>query len=83
MLGWLFFLIIFLIIGGFFTFHILTKKKAIKQGKTTWLMKMEKKESVQAVSSSLLSIILPPTARGCPFRPCQSYRRVRDCAQDV
>ena len=58
MFGWLFFLIIFLIIGGFFTFHILTKKKAIKQGKTTWLMKMEKKESVQAVSSSLLSIIL-------------------------
>ena len=29
MFGWLFFLIIFLIIGGFFTFHILTKKKAI------------------------------------------------------
>ena len=58
MLGWLFFLIIFILIAGFFTFAYVTKKKAIKAGKTTWLMKMEKKESVQAVSSSLLSIVL-------------------------
>ena len=58
MLGWLFFLIIFVLIAGFFTYSYITKKKAIKEGKTTWLMKMNQKDSVQSVYSSLLSIVL-------------------------
>lgn len=57
MYGWLFFTIIILIIIGFFTYAYFDKKKGIKCGKTTWLMKFSKKESVHSVASSLLSIL--------------------------
>ena len=55
--GWLWFLIQFLLIGGFFTYIILSSKKAIAEGKTTWFMKTWKKESVKSVASSLISIV--------------------------
>ena len=46
--GWLWFLIQFLLIGGFFTYIILSSKKAIAEGKTTWFMKTWKKNLVAA-----------------------------------
>lgn len=55
--GWLWFLIQFLLIGGFFTYIILSSKKAIAEGRTTWFMKTWKKDSVKSIASSLISII--------------------------
>lgn len=55
--GWLWFLIQFLIIGGFFTYIIISSKKAIAEGRTTWFMKTWKKDSVKSIASSLISII--------------------------
>ena len=56
MVGWLWFLIQFVLIAGFFTYIILSSKKAIKEERTTWFMKTWKKDSVKSISSSLISI---------------------------
>lgn len=56
--GWLWFLIQFLIIGGFFTYIIISSKKAMAEGRTTWFMKTWKKDSVKSIASSIISIIL-------------------------
>ena len=55
--GWLWFLIQFLLIGGFFAYIIVSSKKAIAEGRTTWFMKSWQKDSVKSVASSLISII--------------------------
>ena len=57
MVGWLWFLIQFILIAGFFTYIILSSKKAIKENRTTWFMKVWQKDSVKSISSSLISII--------------------------
>ena len=57
MAGWLWFLIQFILIIGFFTYIILSSKKAIKENRTTWFMKTWKKDSVKSIASSLISIV--------------------------
>lgn len=56
MVGWLYFLIFFIVIAGITMYAILSTKKAIKEEKVTWLMKLWKKDSVKAIASSLISI---------------------------
>ena len=58
MVGWLFFLIIFLLIAGFSTYATLSTKKALADGKETMLMKLWEKDSSKSVASSLISIVL-------------------------
>ena len=55
--GWLWFLIQLLLIGGFLTYIILSSKKAMAEGRTTWFMKTWKKDSVKSIASSLISIV--------------------------
>ena len=55
--GWLWFLLQFLVIGGLFAYIIISSKKAMAEGKTTWFMKTWKKDSVKSVASSLISIV--------------------------
>ena len=57
MAGWLWFLIQFILIIVFFTYIILSSKKAIKENRTTWFMKTWKKDSVKSIASSLISIV--------------------------
>ncbi len=57
MVGWLWFLIQFILIAGFFTYIILSSKKAIKEDRTTWFMKTWRKDSVKSIASSLISIV--------------------------
>ena len=57
MVGWLWFLLQFILIGGFFTYVIISSKKAIAEGRTTWFMKTWEKDSVKSIASSLISII--------------------------
>ena len=57
MVGWLWFIIILLLIGGFTTYAIISTKKAKALDKTTWLMKKWENDSVKSVVSSLISII--------------------------
>lgn len=57
MAGWLWFLIQFVIIAGFFTYIIISSKKAIKENRTTWFMKTWKKDSTISIASSLVSIV--------------------------
>ena len=57
MVGWLWFLIIFILIGSFCAYAIISTKKAKMLNKTTWLMKNWEKDSVKSVASSLISII--------------------------
>ena len=49
--GWLWFLLQFLVIGGLFAYIIISSKKAMAEGKTTWFMKTWKKDSVKSVAS--------------------------------
>lgn len=55
--GWLLILIIFILIGSFSAYAILSTKKAVAMETQTWLMKVWKKESVKSITSSLISII--------------------------
>ena len=55
--GWLWFLLQFLVIGGLVAYIIISSKKAMAEGKTTWFMKTWKKDSVKSVASSLISIV--------------------------
>lgn len=57
MVGWLWFLIIFILIGSFCAYAIISTKKAKMLNKTTWLMKNWEKDSVKSVASSLISIV--------------------------
>lgn len=57
MVGWLWFLIIFVLIAGFATYAILSSKKAIANNETTGLMELWKKDSVKSIASSLISIV--------------------------
>lgn len=57
MVGWLWFLLQFILIAGLFTYIIISSKKAIAENRTTWFMKEWKKDSVKSVASSLISII--------------------------
>lgn len=57
MVGWLWFLIIFLLVAGFVAYAVLSSKKAIALEKTTWLMNLWKKDSVKSIASSLISIV--------------------------
>lgn len=57
MVGWLWFLIIFVLIAGFATYVVLSSKKAIDNNETTGLMKLWKKDSVKSIASSLISIV--------------------------
>lgn len=56
--GWLWFLLQFVIIAGLFVYFIIAGKKAKQENKTTWFMKAWQNNSVKAVASSLLSIVL-------------------------
>ncbi len=56
--GWLWFLLQFVIIASIFAYFIIAGKKAKKENKTTWFMKTWKKDSVKAITSSVMSIIL-------------------------
>ena len=58
MVGWLWFLILFIIIGGLITYIYLSTKKAKSLNKTTWMMKKWESDSVKSVASSLMSIVL-------------------------
>lgn len=57
MTGLLVFIIFIILIGGFATYAILSTKKAIKENKETWLMRFWRKDSVKAISASLISIL--------------------------
>lgn len=57
MTGLLIFIIFIIIIGGFATYAILSTKKAKKENKETWLMRFWRKDSVKAISASLISIL--------------------------
>lgn len=57
MTGLLVFIIFIIIIGGFATYAILSTKKAKKENKETWLMRFWRKDSVKAISASLISIL--------------------------
>lgn len=57
MVGWLWFLILFLLIGAFAAYAYISSKKAISLGKVTWLMKIWEKDSAKAVAASLISIV--------------------------
>ena len=57
MVGWLWFLIIFVLIAGFATYVVLSSKKAIDNNETTGLMKLWKKDPVKSIASSLISIV--------------------------
>ena len=57
MVGWLWFLLQFILIAGFITYIVISSKKAMAEGKTTWFMKTWEKDSVKSVASSLISII--------------------------
>ena len=55
--GLLLFLILFILIGLFSTYAVVTTKKALETQSETWLMKVWKKPSIKSISSSLISII--------------------------
>ena len=57
MVGWLWFLIILALIAAFVIYVILSSKKAIKENRTTWIMKSWQKDSVKSIASSLISIV--------------------------
>ena len=57
MIGWLWFLIFFALIGGAIVYVILSTKKAREKNKKTWLMKLWKKDSVKSIASSIISIL--------------------------
>ena len=57
MIGWLWFLILFLIIGAFAAYAYFSSKKAIAAGEVTWLMKFWAKDSSKAIAASLISIV--------------------------
>lgn len=57
MIGWLWFLILFLIIGAFVAYAYFSSKKAIAAGEVTWLMKFWAKDSSKAIAASLISIV--------------------------
>ena len=57
MKSWLWFLIQFLVITIFLLYIIFTSKKAKKENKLTWFIKLWKKDSTKSVASSLISII--------------------------
>ena len=58
MSGWLWFLIQFIVIGCFVSYLIISSKKAKKENKTTWFMRVWKKSSIKSITSSLISIFL-------------------------
>ena len=55
--GWLLFIVIFVLLGAFSAYAIITTKKAVENNCETWLMKFWKKGSVKSVASSLISIV--------------------------
>lgn len=57
MVGWLWFIIFFVVIAGAVIYSVLSTKNAKKQDRITWLMKLWKKDSVKSIASSLISII--------------------------
>lgn len=57
MAGWLFALLFSVLLISFILFTCYQTKKAMKLNKTTFLMKVWKKESVKSITSSLISII--------------------------
>lgn len=57
MVGWLWFLIQFILIALAAVLIVLTTKKAVANGTETWIMRQWKKDSVKSVASSLISIV--------------------------
>lgn len=57
MVAWLWLLIFGSLIAGFVVYAVLSSKKAIALGETTWLMNLWKKDSVKSIASSIISII--------------------------
>ena len=57
MIGWLWFLIFFVLIAGAATYAILSTKNAKEKNEKTWLMKLWEKDSVKSIASSLISIV--------------------------
>ena len=57
MVSWLWLLIFGSLIAGFVVYAVLSSKKAIALGETTWLMNLWKKDSVKSIASSIISII--------------------------
>ena len=57
MIGWLWFLIFFVLIAGAVTYAILSTKNAKEKNRKTWLMKLWEKDSVKSIASSLISIV--------------------------
>lgn len=57
MVGWLWILIFIILSTGLIIYSYYSTKKAIALDKTTFLMQLWKKDSIKAISSSLISII--------------------------
>ena len=56
--GLLLLLIIFILLGLFGTYAVITTKKAVLSQTETWIMKLWKKPEIKSISSSLIKVFI-------------------------